>query len=210
MKRILMIFMAIAVMLTLVSCGNRTGQETGLQEVGQETGAETDRQEPRPDTKEELSRESSLAQEDGNTENTASSKEDAGTQQAGMSEGATELRDDYKDNFEVDEKEAARFGRMIKEAVAQKNVEMLADLTGFPVYVGLSGGIVVETRDDFISLDVEELFSEEMVSSIAEADENNLSPSMAGFTLYGSAGTPSITYGVREGRLAISGINYGY
>lgn len=110
----------------------------------------------------------------------------------------------------MDEKASAEFGRMIKEAVARKDVEMLANLTGFPVYVGLSGGIVVEARADFIALDVEELLSDEMVSSIAEADENNLSPSMAGLTLYGSDGASSITFGVREGCLAISGINYGY
>lgn len=205
MKKILTIFMTIAVMLSLAGCGSKAGQETDSQEVSREAGEETNQ-----GISQEVSRESSLAQEDGNAGSPAPSKEDAGAQQAETSEGTTELRNDYKDNFDVDEKAAAEFGRMIKEAVALKNVEMLADLTGFPVYVGLSGGIVVETRDDFIALDVEELLSDEMVSSMEEADENDLNPSMAGFTLYGSDGAPSITFGVREGRLAISGINYGY
>lgn len=213
MKRKQLFLLAIAIMLTLVSCGSKAGQETDSQEVGRETGEETGLnadQDIEGETDQSTGRENSLGQENDNAGNPESSEEDAGAQQAGTSEETTELRDDYKDNFDVDEKAAAEFGRMIKEAVAQKDVEMLADLTGFPVYVGLSGGTVVETRADFIALDVEELLSDEMVSSIAEADENNLSPSMAGFTLYGSDGDPSITFGVREGRLAISGINYGY
>lgn len=200
MKKMLTIFMTIAVVLTLAGCGDRTGQtadsQGGSQGAGEEAGQGT-------------GRETGSAQ-DGSAGSIASSKEDAGTQQSEASKETTELREDYKDNFDVDGEAAAEFGRMIKEAVAQKDVEMLADLTGFPVYVGLSGGIVVETRDDFIALDVEELLPDEMLSSMADADENALNPSMAGFTLYGSAGAPSITFGVREGHLAISGINYGY
>lgn len=236
MKKILSIFMVIAVMLTLAGCGDRTGQaadsQTGSrgteEEAGQSTAGEAGQE-----TKEEAGqstgqgtgqgtednvsqsagqeagRESGSTQ-DGSAGSMASSEEDTGTQQSEASKETTELRDDYKDNFDVDGEAAAEFGRMIKEAVAQKDVEKLAGLTGFPVYVGLSGGIVVETKDDFIALDVEELLSDEMLSSMADADENALSPSMAGFTLYGSKGAPSITFGVREGRLAISGINYGY
>ena len=216
MKKILSIFMAIAVMLTLAGCGDRTGQaadsQTGSrgteEEASQSTAGEAG-QETKEEAGQSAGRESGSAQ-DGSAGSMASSEEDAGIQQSEASKETTELRDDYKDNFDVDGEAAAEFGRMIKEAVAQKDVEKLAGLTGFPVYVGLSGGIVVETKDDFIALDVEELLSDEMLSSMADADENALSPSMAGFTLYGSKGAPSITFGVREGRLAISGINYGY
>lgn len=221
MKRMLTIFMALAVMLVLVSCGNKTGQSTGegagqstSRETGQGTGEEADQSTSRESDQgtgdasgQSTSPENGSTQGDGSAGSPAASKEDAGGQQT---ETSTELRDDYEDNFDVGTEEAAEFARMIKEAVAQKDVEMLAGLTGFPVYVGLSGGIVVETKEDFVALDVEELLSDEMVSSIAEADENDLSPSMAGFTLYGSDGAPSITFGVREGSLAISGINYGY
>lgn len=214
MKKNLTIFTAAAIVLILAGCVDGQGAETGLQEDGQETvrqetGRDTGEEENRGTGQgagREVIRNDSLMQENGISGNAESFGENASAQQG----EAAELREDYEDNFDVDEKSAAAFGRMIKEAVAQKNVEMLADLTEFPVYVGLSGGIVVETREDFIALDVEELLSDEMVSSIAEADENDLSPSMAGFTLYGSDGAPSMTFGVREGHLAISGINYGY
>ena len=217
MKKMQAIFMTIAVVLTLAGCGDRAGQATDPQagsrgpgeEAGQSAGRETG-QGTGEEAGQSAGRESGSAQDGSSVESPASSKEDTDTQQSEASKETVELREDYKDNFDVDGEAAAEFGGMIKEAVAQKDVEMLADLTGFPVYVGLSGGIVVETREDFIALDVEELLSDEMVSSMAEADVNELSPSMAGFTLYGSEGAPSITFGVREGHLAISGINYGY
>lgn len=183
--------------------GQDTGKEAG-QGMSQDTGKEAGQ-----DTGQETGQENSLTQE-SSSGSVASPGEDAGAQQAETSKETIELRKDYKDNFDVDEAAAAEFAKMIKEAVAQKDVEMLAGLTGFPVYVGLSGGMTVETREDFIALDVEDLLSDEMVTSIAAAEENNLSPSMAGFTLCGGEGAPSITFGVREGSLAISGINYGY
>ncbi len=108
----------------------------------------------------------------------------------------------------ADTAEGAEFGGKIKEAVAAQNIEKLADLTAFPVYVGVVGdGTVVETREDFIALGADALFTEEMTASIAGADENSLNPSKAGFTLYSGDGAPSITFGVQDGKLGISGIN---
>ena len=114
----------------------------------------------------------------------------------------------WEDNFAVDTAAAAEFGGKIKEAVAEQDIEKLADLTAFPVYVGVIGdGTVVETREDFIALGADALFTEEMTASIAGADENSLNPSKAGFTLYSGDGAPSITFGVQDGKLGISCIN---
>ena len=50
----------------------------------------------------------------------------------------------------MDTAAAAEFGGKIKEAVAEQDIEKLADLTAFPVYVGVIGdGIVVEKRGRF-------------------------------------------------------------
>lgn len=115
----------------------------------------------------------------------------------------------YEDNFAVPEDAVTEFAGLVKEAVAERDVEKLAELTGYPVYVGLGDeGLIAETREDFIALGAEQLFTDEMVSSIAGSDAENLSPSMAGFTLYDRNGDPSITFGVQNGQLKISGINY--
>lgn len=111
------------------------------------------------------------------------------------------------DNFSVDPGAAADYAAAIKEAVAQKDMEKLADLTGFPVYVGLEGVDVVDTREDFLALDSSAVFSEEMCSAIEQADASDLEASKAGFTLMGETG-PGITFGVVNGELRITGINY--
>ena len=51
-------------------------------------------------------------------------------------DGMTEP-DSNLDNFDADMGEAADFAALIKEAVAEKDLGKLAELTGFPVYVGL-------------------------------------------------------------------------
>lgn len=115
------------------------------------------------------------------------------------------------DNFAVDEQEVIDFAQQVKEAVLEENIEKLADLTAFPTYVGFKEeGITVETRDEFLALDQEKLFAVEMLDSIKESDATNLKPSMAGFTLQKDTEemVPSITFGMAEGKLSISGINY--
>lgn len=114
----------------------------------------------------------------------------------------------YEDNFAVPEEAAASFARQIKEAVAGKDLEGLAELTDFPVYVGLPEAGAVETQEDFLALGADAIFTDALVEGIAQAEETDLPPSMAGFTLSGESGSPNIIFGVRDGKLAISGINY--
>ena len=51
-----------------------------------------------------------------------------------------------------------------------------------------------------------------MVRSIEKADAGDLAASMAGFTLmdYDVEGSASITFGMVNGELSVTGINYGY
>lgn len=55
----------------------------------------------------------------------------------------------YEDNFAVDSKAAKEFAEKVKAAAADKNLDALADMTAFPVYVGLPDAGVVETKEDF-------------------------------------------------------------
>lgn len=113
----------------------------------------------------------------------------------------------YEDNFAVDRQTAKEFAEKIKAAVAEKDLEALADLTAFPVYVGLPGTDVIETREDFLALGADAVFTKELVKSIEAADIENLNPSMAGFSI--SDGGACINFGISvDGVLAINGINY--
>lgn len=114
----------------------------------------------------------------------------------------------YTDNFSVDAAAATDFAKRIQAAVADKDLEALADLTAFPVYVGFTdGGGPVESREDFLALGADRIFTDELCAEVAGVDTEGLEPSMAGFVL-STSGRPNVIFGVVDGRLAIVGINY--
>ena len=104
-------------------------------------------------------------------------------------------------------KAAKEFAEKVKDVVAKKDLEALAELTAFPVYVGLPDANVVETKEDFLNLGAETVFTEELLTSVEMADIENFQPSMAGFSISGG-GTANINFGVVNGVLQINGINY--
>ncbi len=194
------ILLATAVMvLSLTGCGQEKEKSNN---VAPETGTllESGESETEQSQEQAAQQEAAAATEPADQDPAADTTE--GAQQEAAAGGS------WEDNFAVDTAAAAEFGGKIKEAVAEQDIEKLADLTAFPVYVGVIGdGIVVEKREDFIALGADALFTEEMMASIAGADENSLNPSKAGFTLCSGDGAPSITFGVQDGKLGISGIN---
>lgn len=114
----------------------------------------------------------------------------------------------YTDNFSVDTAAVTEFAEQIQDAVANKDLEMLADLASYPMYVGFAdGGQSVESRETFIALGADRIFTEELLSEIAGADTEGLEASMAGFSLSAS-GRPNVIFGVVDGRLSIVGMNY--
>ena len=132
----------------------------------------------------------------------------AGSEAASSSTEETQVSGGYADNFAVDSEAAAAFGTQIKDAVAAQDIEALADLASFPLYVGFTDESVnVTSREEFVALGAERIFTPELVDSVGNADVNGLSPSMAGFALSSNDG-PNIIFSVVNGALAIQGINY--
>lgn len=127
--------------------------------------------------------------------------------EAGGAEKEGQSTEGYEDNFAVDSAAAKEFAEKVQAAAADQDLEALADLTAFPVYVGLPEAGVVETREDFIKLGAETIFTEELLKSVESADIENFQPSMAGFSISGG-GSCNINFGVADGALAINGINY--
>ncbi len=113
----------------------------------------------------------------------------------------------YEDNFAVDSKSAKEFAEKVKDAVSKKDLDALAELTAFPVYVGLPGVDVIKTKEEFLKLGAEAVFTEGLMESIKMADIDNFQPSMAGFSI-SDGGTANINFGVTNGTLSINGINY--
>ena len=114
----------------------------------------------------------------------------------------------YEDNFAVPTEDAVAFAEKIQAVVADEDLEALADLANYPIYVALGDGSVIESKEDLMALGADKIFTQEMKDSIANADLSDLSASMAGFTLYSTGDAPNITFNVQNGVLGISGINY--
>ncbi len=184
--------------MVMAGCGQDAAEEKNLEqetEQVEETEQESGVEDAQTDAE---------AADSGQTEEESGAQEETEASSEGSAEGQL-----YEDNFAVDEDAVVAFGEKIQEAVAAGDMEALADLTAFPVYVGLpdTDG-VVETREDFLALGAEQVLTDELTASVAEAKLEGQQPSMAGFVVADESGRPNIIFGVVEGKLAVTGINY--
>lgn len=70
--------------------------------------------------------------------------------------------------------------------------------------VGLSDVGAVETREDFLNLDAEAVFTEELLESVETADIENFQPRMAGFPILPRGNRQALTLAWQTG-MAING-----
>ena len=114
----------------------------------------------------------------------------------------------YTDNFMVPEEEITAFAGKVKEADADRDMDALASLASYPLYVGFKdGGVSAGSPEELAALGTDRIFTPELAAAVEAAGDETLSPSMAGFVLK-KDGTPNIVFGVSEGVLAVKGINY--
>ena len=184
--------------MVMAGCGQNAAEEKNPEQETEQV-EETEQESSVEDAQTEAE-----AVDGGQSKEEGSAQEETEASPEGSAEGQL-----YEDNFAVDEDAVVDFGEKIQEAVAAKDMEALADLTAFPVYVGLpdTDG-VVETREDFLALGAEQVLTDELVSSVEQADLSGQEPSMAGFVVADESGRPNIIFGVVEGKLAVTGINY--
>lgn len=188
------ILLALTTMM-IAGCGSNTKNADSQTEVS--TSTET--------TDEASSDETDTEETDSNSGETANEATDSQQEAADPGDG------NYEDNFAVSHDAAVDFAEKIKSAVAAKDQEALADLVNYPVYISFKDdGQTVDTKEDFMKLDASELFTDDLLNAVANADESEdvLSPSMAGFNLYSNDASASLTFSVQDGKLGITGINY--
>lgn len=188
------ILLALTTMM-IAGCGSNTKNADSQTEVS--TSTET--------TDEASSDETDTEETDSNSGETANEATDSQQEAADPGDG------NYEDNFAVSHEAAVDFAEKIKSAVAAKDQEALADLVNYPVYIGFKDeGQTVDTNEDFMKLDASELFTDDLLNAVANADESEdvLSPSMAGFNLYSNDASASLTFSVQDGKLGVTGINY--
>ena len=132
----------------------------------------------------------------------------AQTQTAETETAAEGTEAGYEDNFSVDSSAVIEFGEKVKAAVSEADLEGLVALASYPVYVGLDDGVVVNSAEELIALGAEKVITDELVEAVTGVEEAALTePSEAGFVMT-VEGKPNIIFGVVDGQLAITGINY--
>lgn len=186
--------------LVLAGCGQGAATETTAETAAETTEAAGE------ETAEEASAEES---EETSAEAEADGQETSGEAEEETEDGAEEsAAGGYEDNFSVDSQAAADFAVQVQAVVASDDLQGLADLTAYPVYVGIGEGQAVESEEDFLALDPAEVFTDELKGAVAAADPEALEPSKAGFVLSDENGKSNIIFGVVDGKLAVRGINY--
>ena len=116
---------------------------------------------------------------------------------------------DGEANFSVDSEMVTEFAQKVQLLVASEDLEGLADVTAYPVYIGFAeDGQVIESKEELIALGADKIFTPELKNMIAGVDVKNLSASMAGFVMSDDSGKPNITFSMTDGALKIVGINY--
>lgn len=94
------------------------------------------------------------------------------------------------------------FAEKIQNAVADKDLEALADLCSYPLAVNSEE---VDNKEAFLALGEDVIFTEERCAVIAAVDVSTLEETMAGFIMGDT--TPNIIFKSVDGNLGITGIN---
>ena len=149
---------------------------------------------------------------DGETEaDTASDSETAAESQS--SESASQeaaLLEEAEDvshaGAELEQSEIKPFAEKVQKAVADKDMEALAGLCAYPVYVSLGEGQGEEIADEaaFLKMDADKIFTESLLKEIADTDVDTLEQFGAGVIM---GGENSIIFNNVDGQSAITGIN---
>ena len=149
---------------------------------------------------------------DGETEaDTASDSEPAAESQS--SESASQeaaLLEEAEDvshaGAELEQSEIKPFAEKVQKAVADKDMEALAGLCAYPVYVSLGEGQGEEIADEaaFLKMDAGQIFTESLLKEIADTDVDTLEQFGAGVIM---GEENSIIFNNVDGQAAITGIN---
>ena len=201
---------AVTAVVLVTGCSSDGQQETEMTTVAQETESQ-EAEAPEIEIKESETQETEAQETETTATEAAQTSAEAETETEPAETEQVEAENasgKYEDNFAVSTEAAAEFGSQVKAAVAEKDLEKLADLTAYPVYVGFpEGSMTIESREDMIAQGAEKIFTQELIDSVGAADETALIPSMAGFVL-SDGGKTNIIFAVSDGDLAIVGINY--
>lgn len=117
---------------------------------------------------------------DGETEDAGAASDSETAAESQSSESASQeaaLLEEAEDvshaGAELEQSEIKPFAEKVQKAVADKDMEALAGLCAYPVYVSLGEGQGEEIADEsaFLKMDAGQIFTESLLKEIADTDE---------------------------------------
>ena len=150
---------------------------------------------------------------DGETEDAGAASDSETAAESQSSESASQeaaLLEEAEDvshaGAELEQSEIKPFAEKVQKAVADKDMEALAGLCVYPVYVSLGEGQCEEIADEsaFLKMDAGQIFTESLLKEIADTDVDTLEQFGAGVIM---GEENSIIFNNVDGQAAITGIN---
>ena len=150
---------------------------------------------------------------DGETEDAGAASDSETAAESQSSESASQeaaLLEEAEDvshaGAELEQSEIKPFAEKVQKAVADKDMEALAVLCAYPVYVSLGEGQGEEIADEsaFLKMDAGQIFTESLLKEIADTDVDTLEQFGAGVIM---GEENSIIFNNVDGQAAITGIN---
>ena len=193
-RRLAVLGTAIMAAAAITACGGKDTKTTAAAEVV--TGADTAGETVEPGTEDAGAASDAEAPKD-------SLAADSGSQEAALLE---EAEDVSHAGAELEQSEIKPFAEKVQKAVADKDMEALAGLCAYPVYVSLGEGQGEEIADEaaFLKMDADKIFTESLLKEIADTDVDTLEQFGAGVIM---GGENSIIFNNVDGQAAITGIN---
>lgn len=107
------------------------------------------------------------------------------------------------------ETEYKALAKGVQDMIGERDLEKLKEAVAYPCYVGVGDGVTVDSEEEFMDLNPDEVFTDELIEAVKGADIDSLSVVKAGLVVGDPSGKPNITIGLgSDKRAGIVGINY--
>lgn len=114
-----------------------------------------------------------------------------------------------KEEEELKETEYKTLAKGVQDIIGERDLEKLKEAVVYPCYVGVGDGVTVDSEEEFMDLNPDEVFTDELIDAVKGADPDSLEMTEAGLIVGDKTGKPNIIIGLgADDRIGIVGINY--
>lgn len=194
-KKLAVIGTAMMMAAAITACGGKDTQTTTAAQITTEAPVTTEAAVPD---------DAQTTEDSAQVQGGAQAGEETGLQaEDGAGDGAGDVS---HAGSELEASEIKPFAEKVQKAVAGKDMEALADLCAYPVYVSLGEGEgeEISDRETFLELDADKLFTDGMLKEIADTDVDTLEQFGAGVIM---GNENNVIFNNVDGQAAITGIN---